>query len=829
MLLCEIKAMMGEFLALLVLSGLLQHLLPNCSCMEFDLDGKYLLGGLFDVHTTTTYSVRDRPLELDCSKQLFTLASYRRLQVMRFAVQEINNSTLILPNQSLGYEIFDFCSNVLKLPTVLSLMSSNGSIEVKDKDVDYLSKVIGIIGPYKSADTITIAPLFMMHLIPMINYGAASSALSEKSKYPSFFRTVPSNHDNIQLIVSILQHYKWHWVAFITSQDAYSEDGLDLFISMIKDTEICLAYTANVKKSSNVLDMFRTIDNLGVNVIVVFTLLNDAEVMFQTAITSNIQQKVWIASDVWFLDEKLPKLKGIETIGTIIGVTLSVAPLPGFEEYLNFSKEQGQCTACALDSPGEMLCRPACDECTAVGAEEILSEDVSHNFAVYASVYALANALHNVLECSNEGCNDNVTVHPFMLLRELKKSNFTLLNQNVQFDVNGDPVSASYEILFWKNGYHVMFGSYKTYPNVQFFINNSKIQWHTNSSVPVSQCSPDCQKGFVRNQNGDYKCCFKCEICPRDTYIDRTVSLYQCKNCLKTEWSEPGSIACLDRTVEYVSYTELFAIVILVLTSLLLGLTLAVTILFARNFDTPVVKSAGGPMCVLVLGCLSVASFNVFFYLGKPTEISCFLRILYVLLFTICLACLGVRSFQIVCIFKMATKFPGLYKWWTKYNGQWLVIAGTFLFQVLLLLAYVAKPPKPYNDTTSKNLIIMRCDFFCYGPLVISNCFLAVLCMLCFIISYIGKNLPKNYNEAKPITFCLLILILIWMAFGTTTMLYKGKYIQGLDALAVVCSLYSILLWYFLPKCYIIIFQPQRNTQQHFQGLIQSYTLNISN
>ena len=184
---------------------------------------------------------------------------------------------------------------------------------------------------------------------------------------------------------------------------------------MIKDTEICLAYTANVKKSSNVLDMFRTIDNLGVNVIVVFTLLNDAEVMFQTAITSNIQQKVWIASDVWFLDEKLPKLKGIETIGTIIGVTLSVAPLPGFEEYLNFSKEQGQCTACALDSPGEMLCRPACDECTAVGAEEILSEDVSHNFAVYASVYALANALHNVLECSNEGCNDNVTVHPFMV------------------------------------------------------------------------------------------------------------------------------------------------------------------------------------------------------------------------------------------------------------------------------------------------------------------------------------------------------------------------------------------------------------------------------
>ncbi|KAK5619203.1 hypothetical protein CRENBAI_022200 [Crenichthys baileyi] len=38
-----------------------------------------------------------------------------------------------------------------------------------------------------------------------------------------------------------------------------------------------------------------------------------------------------------------------------------------------------------------------------------------------------------------------------------------------------------------------------------------------------------------------------------------------------------------------------------------------------------------------------------------------------------------------------------------------------------------------------------------------------------------GKDLPKNYNEAKVITFCLLLLILTWIMFTTEYLLYRGK------------------------------------------------------
>lgn len=305
---------------------------------------------------------------------------------------------------------------------------------------------------------------------------------------------------------------------------------------------------------------------------------------------------------------------------------------------------------------------------------------------------------------------------------------------------------------------------------------------------------------------------------------------YQCINCKETEWSPVGSTSCNLRAVEYVSFEDRGAIVIMVGASALVGLALAMSVLFAVNYNTPIVRSAGGPMCFLILGCLSLCSISVFFYFSKPTVLVCIFRFLpFTLFYTACLACFVVRSFQIVCVFKMAAKFPRLHSWWMKYHGQWLVITVAFATQALIfIIAYSFGPPNPYNETIwYPEKIILTCELntkSSAAPILL----LLSLSLLCFIFSYMGKDLPKNYNEAKAITFCLLLLIFTWIIFATTFMLYRDIYIQTLNALAVLSSLYSFLLWYFLPKCYIIIFQPQKNTQQYFQGLIQTYTKTIS-
>uniref|UniRef100_A0A3B4T760 Taste receptor type 1 member 2-like n=1 Tax=Seriola dumerili TaxID=41447 RepID=A0A3B4T760_SERDU len=821
---------MKHFLPSLCLLGFLLRALTQCPVhtSEFQLEGDYLIGGLFDVHHVDGPVYHDRPETIDCASENLTESSYRRFQLMRFSVEEINNSTNLLPNVSLGYEIFDHCSDIQNFPGILNLISVNGLIQPwgePQKNLSSVSKVIAVVGTYTSTETLSVAPLFMMNLIPMVSYGAATSVFSRKQNFPSFFRTVHPNKDVIEVIVNIILHFNWRWVAFLNVDDDYGNDGRDLFIKKIKDTEICLAYTKGLNHDTDYSQIFRQIEAQRVNIIIVFVPKMTAEPLIESAIQLNVTNKVWIAGDAWSLNKKLPKEKGIRNIGTVLGVSEPAVTIPGFSDFIYSLKSQTHC-----ENAGQQFCNQICN-CSNLSREDIFSADPSFSFPVYSAVYSIAHAIHNALQCGAGTCNGNITLYPHMVLAELKKSNFTLLNQSIQFDENGDPKFGAYSIVFWNHsGDAEEVGIYKFRPSFHFFINNSKIQWYTKGKAPTSVCSPECPVGHAKKQDGIHKCCFNCEICLNGTYVNSTEDPYKCIDCKETEWSAEGSTSCNLRVVEYTPFTDSEAILIMVGAWALVGLTLAMSVLFAINYNTPIVRSAGGPMCFLILGCLSLCSLSVFFYFDKPTVSFCILRLLpFILFYTVCLACFVVRSFQIVCVFKMAAKFPKLYSWWIKYHGQWLVITGAFVIQALfLLIGYSCGPPKPYNETRwYPDKIILSCDMGLKansGSVIL----LLSLCSLCFIFSYMGKDLPKNYNEAKAITFCLLLLILTWIIFSTVHVLYRGKYIQTLNALAVLSSLFSFLLWYFLPKCYIIIFQPHKNTQQYFQGLIQNYTKTIS-
>ncbi|KAF7209529.1 taste receptor type 1 member 1-like [Nothobranchius furzeri] len=809
----------------LFLLGCFLHDFAECNVKvsEFRLDGDYLIGGLFDIHHVVETPYRNRPEATTCSSQTLILSSYMRFNVMRFSIEEINNSTVLLPNVTLGYEIFDHCSVTQNFPNLFNLISVNGLIQPKNISSRSFN-VIAVVGTLTSTDTLTAAPIFMMELVPMISYGASSSVLSEKRNYPSFLRTVHPNKDVIEVVVKILLHFNWRWVSFLYTDDDYGKDALALFIDKIKDTEICLAYTKGLTVDTEYPQIIRHIDSQRVNVIIAFALEWTAEDLIKAAIKRNVTNKVWIAGDTWSLHKQLPKEKGIKNIGTILGVAEPLMTIPGFSDFIHSFKANSQ-----NGNANPHFCNQNCN-CSDVSAEDIINADPSSNFPVYSAVYAVAHALHTVLQCGAGSCNRSIKPQPHMVLAALKKSKFVLLNRSVMFDENGDPEFGPYSIVFWNHsGEAEVVGFSDLYPSVQFYINDTKIHWHSDK-VPVSLCSQTCPGGYAMNQEGIHHCCFSCTICPNGTYVNSTGNPHDCINCKENEWSEEGSTSCNQRLVEFIPFTNIGAMLIMVCTLLFLGLGIAVSVLFAINYNTPVVKSAGGPMCFLILVCLSLCSVGVFFYFDKPTTASCVLRFLpFLLFFTVCLACFVVRSFQIICIFKIAAKFPKLLSWWVKYNGQWFIISVAFVTQgILLIIGYAVAPPKPLkNIFFQHDRIILDCDFN-QNALFGSMVFLSSLCILCFIFSYMGKDLPKNYNEAKAITFCLLLLILTWVVFATTWILYRGKYIPLFNALAVLSSLYSLLLWYFLPKCYIIIFQPNKNTQQHFQGLIQNYTKTVS-
>lgn len=242
-----------------------------------------------------------------------------------------------------------------------------------------------------------------------ISYGATISVLSENAYYPSFLRTVHPNQTLINVIINILKNFHWQWVSFLNSDDDFGNDGLAQFINTITGTNICLAYTKSLNGNTNSSQIFKQIEAQRINIIIVFAPRLVAENFIGSAVQLNITNKVWIGPDGWPMSRTLRKMKGINSIGTVIGVTQQLVTIPGFSDFI-YSKSKAQCGTAGQKT----LCNQMFN-CSGLTPQEILDVDSSYSFAVYSAIYAAAYALHNALECGDGRCYNNITVYPYMV------------------------------------------------------------------------------------------------------------------------------------------------------------------------------------------------------------------------------------------------------------------------------------------------------------------------------------------------------------------------------------------------------------------------------
>lgn len=83
---------------------------------------------------------------------------------MLFSIQEINNSSILLPNVTIGYKIFDSCGSTL--PSTRAVM---GLINGEDKTLSKnCSSVDVIIGASESSSTIAMQQISRVFQIPMV-------------------------------------------------------------------------------------------------------------------------------------------------------------------------------------------------------------------------------------------------------------------------------------------------------------------------------------------------------------------------------------------------------------------------------------------------------------------------------------------------------------------------------------------------------------------------------------------------------------------------------------------------------------------------------------
>uniref|UniRef100_UPI00398E99F0 taste receptor type 1 member 1-like n=1 Tax=Pristiophorus japonicus TaxID=55135 RepID=UPI00398E99F0 len=812
----------------------------ECCSATFTSPGEYVIGGLFPIHYTPLEDVdRLTPVIPNCEKSDFKTNVFTFVQAMRFAVEEINNSTVLLPGITLGYDIADNCFETVDIQAMFRFLSNRQGavLEILNNYTAYQPRVIAVIGPASTDVAITIARVLAFFLVPQISYQASGETLSDKIRFPSFFRTIPSDKNQAEAMTLLIQEFRWNWIAVVGSNDEYGLKGVNKVVELASAAGTCIAYQGIISTSPEVV--IQVINNISstVNVTVLFSNIFTAQIFFSLVVVQNLISKVWIVSESISLSQDITNIPNIESIGTVIGIAIKEGQMANFKEFLDKPLSLTNPRIIPDSGLGENTdsrssCDQACSQCDWLSAERLnsslfrLEKRISYN--VYSAVYAVAHALHKLLHCNAVQCDKTRSILPWQLLSSLKTVKFNLHDHTLYFDENGDPPTG-YDIVSWDwtsvGVYFKTIGSYLPTAG-QMKIDPSLIHWDRGANlITVSNCSAMCDPGQKKIRKGIHSCCFSCEDCPSGTFQNQS-DPYRCTDCLWQQWSPPKSQRCLERDLKYLEWDDAFSIFLLILANGGLVLTITIAIIFTLNCNTPVVKSAGGRMCFLMLFSMLCSFSCVFFYIGKPSKVFCQIRQpFFTVSFNICLSCILVRSFQIVFIFKMATKLPKAHNYWVKYNGQYLFIfLSTFIQIVICTVWLIADPPSP-NGHIIEKAITLDCDTGNVIAFSLSFLHTVFLTVACFFFSYMGRDLPKNYNEAKFIAFsmmiCFVYYILYMMSMVTPN---QERYTSSIQTFLTVTSAFSVALGYFLPKCYIILFMPQNNTMAYFQSCIQDYT-----
>nr|XP_010595028.1 G-protein coupled receptor family C group 6 member A isoform X2 [Loxodonta africana] len=752
--------------------------------------GHVMIGGLFAIHEKTLSS-EEYPRRPEIQKCVgFEISIFLQTLAMIHSIEMINNSTL-LSGVTLGYEIYDTCTEVtVAMAATLRFLSKlNCSREIMEFKCDYssyLPRVKAVIGAGYSEITIAVSRMLNLQLMPQVSYESTAEILSDKSRFPSFFRTVPSDFYQTKAMAHLIQKSGWNWIGMITTDDDYGRLALNTFEIQAAAKNVCIAFKEVFPAflSDNTIEvrinqtLEKIIAEAQVNVIVVFLRQFHVFNLFNKAIEKNIN-KIWIASDNWSTATNIATIPNIKRVGKVVGFTFRRGNMSSFHAFLQnlpmFPKHKNK----PLNEYVMLL--SAC----AYAKDSDLSQCIFNR--------SLRTLAYKAIE-----------------------RNFSLRN-NFLWDYTEPGVVHSIQLAVFALGYAI-----RDLCQARDCQNPNAFQpWEQIPSKCSKECSPGQMKKTTRSQ---HICCYECVNCPENHYSNQT-DMDHCLLCNnETHWAPVRSTTCYEKEVEYLNWNDSLAILLLGLSLLGIMFVLAIGIIFTRNLNTPIVKSSGGlTVCYVILLSHFLNFASTGFFIGEPQSFTCKTRqTLFGVSFTLCISCILMKSLKILLAFSFDPKLQNFLK--RLYKPIPIIFTCTGIQVVICTLWLIFAAPVVEENVSLPRVIILKCEegsMVAFGSML---GYIAILAFICFIFAFKGRKLPENYNEAKFITFGMLIYFIAWITFIPVYVTTFGKYLPAIEIIVILISNYGILCCTFFPKCYVILWKQETNTKSAFLKMIYSYS-----
>ncbi|XP_078102119.1 extracellular calcium-sensing receptor-like [Sander vitreus] len=803
----------------------------------------------------------------------FNSRALRWMQTMTFAINEINQRSDLLPQLKLGFHIRDSCDDI---PVSLraSLLLVNGQPEIGpradrvngDKGQERNSSNLGcaavrsivspvIIGDAASGVSMALLRSLGSFHIPLVSYFASCSCLSNQRDFPTFMRTMPSDAFQIRALAQLVSYFGWTWVGVLGLESDYARFAIQLFLQESVQYGVCAAYTHfyPVVLSQQALDeLLDVIQMSSSKVIINFCSDSEMKGILREVQRRNITGLQWIASEAWATAKTLWENFGGLLAGTLGFAIRRADVIPGLKQHLmslrpssiyesaffaEFWEEMFNCQLNgSVNSHSHMgdnyLDRLPCKGTEDLNAVYSAYSDVTQlrvSYNVYKAVYLVAHALQDMSNCivgqgplPNGTCADPKNVKPWQLIHYMKRANFSSLGEKVIFDQNGDPI-AYYDLLNWQRmpdgSLHLVkvgFYDASSPAGRSLVINDSVIQWPVGKQASRSVCSDSCPPGSrIARRKGEPICCFDCVPCAEGEVSNTTDSL-ECSRCSENTWPNKGRALCIPKTIEFLSYNELMGIVLCVVSVLGACISLSILAIFFTYKDTPLVRANNMELSLLLLVFLAVCFLVGLLFIGEPSDWLCCIRYpAFGISFALCISCLLAKTVVVLMAFRSTLPGSNVMKWFGPNQQRASVLLGTAVQVIICVVWLLTSPPHANKNTDYSATIIIECvtgsevGFWCVLG------YIGILACMCFLMAFLARKLPDNFNEAKFITFSMLIFFAVWITFIPVYVSTAGKHTVAVHIFAILASAFGLLFCIFSPKCYVIILKPEKNSKKN--------------
>ncbi|XP_026540034.1 vomeronasal type-2 receptor 26-like [Notechis scutatus] len=671
--------------------------------------------------------------------------NYQYILALVFAIKEINEDFMILPNVTLGLRILDnYCSRQITYDATLRLLSTKNRF-IPNYKYDPENHLIAVIGGLDSETSLYMATILNLYKIPQ--------------------RT-----------------HKWADLAEL----------LDLFLDDLEK------FPGLMKSKANVFIAHGSL----------VSMLNLMWYLQMSAWDSHIG-KVWIVTEQWdFTLTDYQKNMDILPFQGAISFSVHSNEVPGFTAFLEnvkpfWRREDGfiqdfweKAFSCSWKNYKTTEDEEHKKKCT--GKEKLKSlprtffemRMTGQSYNIYNAAHAIAHTLHTICEAKAKyrrrvpgGILKFWNLQPWQFHPFLRGISFNnSAGEIVHFDENGKLVTG-FDVINWV--------------------------------LPISVCNDQCHPGLhKKKKEGEPFCCYICVPCP-ERKISNQKDMDFCIECQEDEYSNFQQNQCIPKLLNYLSYGELPGIILMGFSIVFAMTTICVLRTFWKHQDTPIVKANNRNLTYILLFSLFLCFLCSLLFIGKPTSTMCILRqTAFGIVFSLALSSVLAKTIIVVLAF-VATK-PGskIRKWVGKKLGDTIVISCTSIQVCICSIWLFTSPPFPDRDLNSLHEeIILECNegsaiMFC---LVLG--YMSFLAMVSFSVAFFARKLPDSFNEAKFITFSMLIFCSVWLSFGPMYLSTKGKYVVAVEIFSILISSAGLLSCIFFPKCYIIVFRSELNNK----------------